>query len=159
MCVLIYNIYLKLLILNKFKIMLIYLKLLLAYIKAIYPLLKIQSISQWASPVTQMLKNLPAVQETWIRYLGQEDPLDKEMATHSIPGESHGQRSLASFSPWGHTDRHDWLTLTFSSSGSRSDSQNIKHLVWYKRGWNRTDNQSIRVDASYTLPIEFQPCL
>ena len=107
MCVLLYNIYLKLLILNKFKIMLIYLKLLLAYIKAIYPLLKIQSISQWASPVTQMLKNLPAVQETWIRYLGQEDPLDKEMATHSIPGESHGQRSLASFSPWGHTDRHD----------------------------------------------------
>ena len=36
-----------------------------------------------------MVKNLPAVQETWIRSLGQEDPLEKEMATHSIffPGE------------------------------------------------------------------------
>ena len=30
-----------------------------------------------------MVKNLPAVQETWIRSLGQEDPLEKEMATYS----------------------------------------------------------------------------
>ena len=30
-----------------------------------------------------MVKNLPAMQETWIRFLSQEDPLEKEMATHS----------------------------------------------------------------------------
>ena len=30
-----------------------------------------------------MVKNLPAMQETWIQSLGQEDPLEKEMATHS----------------------------------------------------------------------------
>ena len=30
-----------------------------------------------------MVKNLPAMQETWVRSLGQEDPLGKEMATHS----------------------------------------------------------------------------
>ena len=30
-----------------------------------------------------MVKNLPAVQETWVRSLGWEDPLEKEMATHS----------------------------------------------------------------------------
>ena len=36
-----------------------------------------------ASLVVQMVKNLPAVQETWVRSLGQEDPLEKEMATHS----------------------------------------------------------------------------
>ena len=30
-----------------------------------------------------MVKNLPAMQETWVRFLGQEDPLEKEMATHS----------------------------------------------------------------------------
>ena len=30
-----------------------------------------------------MVKCLPAVQETWVRSLGQEDPLEKEMATHS----------------------------------------------------------------------------
>ena len=35
-----------------------------------------------ASLVAQMVKNLPAMQETWIRSLGQEDPLEKEMATH-----------------------------------------------------------------------------
>ena len=36
-----------------------------------------------ASLVAQMLKRLPAVQETWVRSLGWEDPLEKEMATHS----------------------------------------------------------------------------
>ena len=34
-------------------------------------------------PVAQMVKNLPAMQETWVRILGQEDPLEKRMATHS----------------------------------------------------------------------------
>ena len=37
----------------------------------------------WASLVAQMINNLPAVQETWIRSLGQEDSLQKRMATHS----------------------------------------------------------------------------
>ena len=36
-----------------------------------------------ASLAAQRLKHLPAMQETWVRSLGQEDPLDKEMATHS----------------------------------------------------------------------------
>ena len=31
-----------------------------------------------------MVKSLPAVQETWVQSLGQEDPLEKEMAIHSI---------------------------------------------------------------------------
>ena len=33
--------------------------------------------------MTQLVKNLPAMQETWVPFLGQEDPLEKEMATHS----------------------------------------------------------------------------
>ena len=37
----------------------------------------------WASLVVQRLKRLPAVWETWVRSLGGEDPLEKEMATHS----------------------------------------------------------------------------
>ena len=36
-----------------------------------------------ASLGAQMVKNLPAVQETWVRSLGWEDPLEKEMVTHS----------------------------------------------------------------------------
>ena len=35
------------------------------------------------SLVAQMVKCLPTIQETWVRALGQEDPLEKEMATHS----------------------------------------------------------------------------
>ena len=46
----------------------------------------------WASLVTQMVKNLPAMQETRFQPLGQEDPLEKEMATHS--------NNLAWETPW-----------------------------------------------------------
>ena len=58
----------------------------------------------WTSPVARLVKNLPAVQEIWVRFLGQEAPLEKETAIHSsvLPGESHGQRSLVGYSPWGH---------------------------------------------------------
>ena len=41
------------------------------------------SLSLWASLVAQLVKNLPAVQKTQVRFLGWEDPLEKEMATHS----------------------------------------------------------------------------
>ena len=53
-----------------------------------------------------MVKNLPAVQETWVQSLGQEDPLEKEMATHAVllPGKFHGQRSLVGYSPLGHKE-------------------------------------------------------
>ena len=37
----------------------------------------------WASLIAQMVKNLPEMQETGVRYLGQEDTVEKEMATHS----------------------------------------------------------------------------
>ena len=37
----------------------------------------------WASLMTQRLKHLPGMQETGVRSLGREDPLEKEMATHS----------------------------------------------------------------------------
>ena len=42
--------------------------------------------------MAQTVKHLPAMQETWVRSLGQEDPLEKEMATHS--------RTLAWKIPW-----------------------------------------------------------
>ena len=51
----------------------------------------------------QMVKNLPAMQEIWVRSLGWEDPLEKEMAIRSrtIAWKSHGWRSLVGYSPWG----------------------------------------------------------
>ena len=57
--------------------------------------------------VAQMAKNLPAVQETWVRSLGQEDPRKKGMEPTPVflsmenpMDKFHGQRSLAGCSPW-----------------------------------------------------------
>ena len=66
-----------------------------------------------ASLVAQLVKNLPAMQETRVQFLGQEDPLEKEMAAHSsilawrIPGKRKG--SLAGYSPWDHKSQA-WLS-------------------------------------------------
>ena len=57
--------------------------------------------------VAQMVKNLPAMQEAWVQSLGQEDPLEKGMATHSSilafripwieePSELHTVQSMGS---------------------------------------------------------------
>ena len=49
----------------------------------IYNILNLFTKYQGASLVAQLVKNLPAMQETQVQFLGQEDPLEKEMATHS----------------------------------------------------------------------------
>ena len=56
-----------------------------------------------ASLIAKSIKTLPALQETGVRFLGQEDPLEKEMQPTPVflPGKSHGQRSLVGYSPWG----------------------------------------------------------
>ena len=64
-----------------------------------------------ASLVAQLVKNLPAMQETWVQFLGWEDPLEKGSATHSsilawrIPWtvQSVGSQRVG----------HDWATFTF----------------------------------------------
>ena len=62
---------------------------------------KLDWVKLVASLVAQAVENPPAMQETQIRSLGWENPLEKEMATHSsiLPGKSHEQRSLAGYSP------------------------------------------------------------
>ena len=54
-------------------------------------------------PGGSVLKNPPAKQETWVRSLGWEDPLEEEMAPTPVflPGKLHGHRSLVGCSPWG----------------------------------------------------------
>ena len=54
-----------------------------------------------ASLVAQRVEHLPAVQETQVQSLGQEDPLKKEMANPPIffRGESHGRKSQVGYSP------------------------------------------------------------
>ena len=54
-----------------------------------------------------MVKNLPVMQETHVRFLGQEGLLDREWLPIpvSLSGEFHEQRSLVGYSPWGLKDR------------------------------------------------------
>ena len=65
--------------------------------------------------MTQIVRNLPAMQETQVQSLDREDPLEKEMATHSriLAGESHGQRSLVDSSS-GRKESATTERLTFS---------------------------------------------
>ena len=58
----------------------------------------------WASLVAQTAKRLPAMRDTWVRFLGQEDPLEKEIAVHSS--------TLAWKIPW--TEEPDKLQSTGS---------------------------------------------
>ena len=57
----------------------------------------------WAFLVAQLVKNSPAMWETWVQSLGWEDPLEKEMKSTPVllPGKSHGWRCLVGYSPWG----------------------------------------------------------
>ena len=66
--------------------------------------------------VAQMVKNLPAMHETQVRFLGWEDPLEKGMATHSLllPGEFHGQSNLTGYNPWGCQELHTTEQLSLS---------------------------------------------
>ena len=56
------------------------------------PPLSLPSQITWASLVAQPVKNLPAMQETWVQFWSREHPLEEEMVTHSVllPGKSHG---------------------------------------------------------------------
>ena len=73
-----------------------------------------------ASLVTQKVKNLPVMQETWVWSLGREDPLEKGIPTHSgillaeSPGQTKGSQRV----------RHDWVTNTSApNSPGKMDTQ------------------------------------
>ena len=53
-----------------------------------------------------MIKNMPAVRETWVRSLDLEDPLRRKWQPIPVflPGEFHGQRSLMRYNPWDHKE-------------------------------------------------------
>ena len=75
--------------------------------------------ASWPSLVAQLVKNLPVMQETWVQSLGQEDPLENIMATHSsilawrIPWtEEPGRLQSMGLQRVG----HDWATFTHFTS-------------------------------------------
>ena len=92
--------------------------------------------------MAQMVKRLPAMQESQVQSLGWEDSLEKVMATHSS-GETCGQRSLVSYNPRGckdsetteqlkhtHTHTHTQSHGLFSVINSATINTLI-HVSWY----------------------------
>ena len=59
--------------------------------------------------MVQRVKNVPTMQETGVRSLGQEETLEKGMATHSsiLAWEIHGQRKVVGYSSWDCKVGHD----------------------------------------------------
>ena len=65
----------------------------------------------WGFPGGSVVKNHLQMQKTWVQFLVREDPLEKEPTPILFLRKSHGQRSLASYSPWGcKRVRHDVAT-------------------------------------------------
>ena len=56
-----------------------------------------------------MVKNLLAMQETWVQSLGQDAPVEKKWLPTPVflPGEFHGQRRLVGYSAWSRRAGHD----------------------------------------------------
>ena len=86
-----------------------------------------------ASLIAQLVKNPPAMQETWAQFLGPEDPLEKEVATHSCilawrtpwTKETGGLQSMGSQE----LDMTEWLNWTCSSV-SKESACNAETQVW-----------------------------
>ena len=88
-----------------------------------------------ASLVAQRLKRLPAMRETWVWFLGQENPLEKEMATHSriLSWRSHGRRSLVGYSPRGRkeSDVTSLPLFTKKETGCRTNNVYDSFITLY----------------------------
>ena len=92
--------------------------------------------------MAQTVKCLPTMRETQVPSLGQEDPLEKEMATHSS--------ILAWKIPW--TEELDWL-LSMGSQRVRHDW--ATSLSIYLRIWLIITNSSLLCDKHFSKPFHF----
>ena len=88
--------------------------------KQVNNLFYVSYINMRASLVAQRLKCLPAMRETWVRSLGREDPLKKEMATHSS--------ILAWRIPW--TEEPGGLQSTGSQRINMNPSRNLVSFLF-----------------------------
>ena len=95
-----------------------------------------------------MVKHLPATQKTWVRFLGLEDPLKKEMAIHSstlawkIPWmeEPDRQQSMGS-----QRVGHDF---TFTFKVQRRVTMNVQIVSRVQCGWNKGFNVCIMINGA-----------
>ena len=85
---------------------------------------------QWGFPSSSDGK---AMQEPQVQSLGQEYPLEKEMATLSrfLPAEFHGERSLVGYSPWGHKESDMTEQLTRTHTRTHTHTRFIRLLCTF----------------------------
>ena len=87
------------------------------------------------SLVAQTVNHLPIMQETWVRSLGREDPLEKEMATHSstlawkIPWTEEPGELQSMGSQW---IKHDWATSLYFLTFMEERRNKNESLKWQK---------------------------
>ena len=104
--------------------------------------------------MAQRVKRLPAMQETWVQSLGQEDPLEKEMATHSStlawkipwtekPGISKSRTRLSHFTSLHFTEVHyrryfsrEWSEQIFCDKTYQNKKKIEIALIHDKTAWN-----------------------
>ena len=81
--------------------------------------------------VAQTVKNLPAMQETWVLSLGWEDPLEEGQhgnpLQYSCLENPHGQRSPKGYSLWGHKELDTTEQLSIAQNNTRCLEQNQVH--------------------------------
>ena len=84
----------------------------------------VSPFSSGASLMAQMVKNLPAMWETWVRSLGQENLLEKgwQPTPVFLPEEFHEQRSLAGYSPWGCKELNMTEQLRLTQTGRENET-------------------------------------
>ena len=86
----------------------------------------------WASLVAQVVKSLPAIQETQVPSLGWEDPLEKEMATHS------------SILAW-RMDREPWWAAVHGVAKTQTQLSGINHVVGFLQYFSSLDQLSVQI--------------
>ena len=106
--------------------------------------------SQWlASLIAQLVKNLPGIQETWVRFLGQEAPGEGtgNPLQHSCLENPNGQRRLAGYSPRGRksrtrlSDQTTTTTIAFQSPA-----------IWF----NLDRETKVRTQSSELLVFQYK---
>ena len=118
-------------------------------------------VSQVPHVVPHLVKNLPAMQETWVQSLGQEDPLEKRLATHSSglawrslwTEEPGGLQSMGSQRVW--TER---LTLSLSPGGQGTESCRVGLRFPSKMGWTSRTHTNTNVNFCIHLSPVLAPC-
>ena len=128
-------------------------------------------ITNGASPVTQVVKNLTSMWETWVRSLGWEDPLEKEMATHSIIlawifpriEEPGGQQSIGlqksptqlSMHTHTHTHTHNDFSSVPQLSVFQANGVPSSERGWFESvaTWYSCDNGPVGEELSFVFTL------